>query len=505
MKRERWSSRTIFLFASIGSAVGLGNVWRFPYLAGKYGGGAFLIPYFLMLFILGIPLLILEFAIGQKMQLGAVGSFKKIKTKLSGVGFAAVFCGFIVCSYYCVIMAWSTLYLIFSPNTAWGEDTNQFFFEKVLHITPAGDIGFVVTPVIFALALVWVLIYFSIWKGIKSVSKVVTVTMPLPIILVVILGIRGITLENGIEGLKYYITPSFETLFSGEMWMDVWAAAASQIFFTLSIAFGIMIAYASYKHQASDISKNAIITSITNSAISLLSGFAVFTTLGYMAYKSGDSIEALAQTGVPLSFVVFPKALSLMPFAPGLFAALFFIMLLSLGIDSAFSLVEAVSTAVHDKYPHIRKQDVSLYVCIAGFIIGIIFTTTAGLIYLDTTDNFITNYGLVIVGLLEVIVVGWLYGAEKLRAYINEVSEIKIGKWWSFTITVIIPIILIALLVFKFTKDIKAPYEGYPNWVIWLFGWGMLIFVFALSGLLSLLSKHEEPKETIRPDTSVID
>ena len=142
MKRDRWSSRTIFLFAAIGSAVGLGNVWRFPYLAGKYGGGAFLIPYILMLIVLGIPLLILEFAIGQRMQLGAVGSFKKIKHKLSGVGFAAVFCGFIVCSYYTVVMAWSVLYLIFSPTTAWGEDTKTFFLQKVLHRSAnAGEVG----------------------------------------------------------------------------------------------------------------------------------------------------------------------------------------------------------------------------------------------------------------------------------------------------------------------------------------------------------------------------
>ncbi|MBA7485174.1 hypothetical protein ES707_20709 [subsurface metagenome] len=492
MKRDRWSSRTIFLFAAIGSAVGLGNVWRFPYLAGKYGGGAFLIPYILMLIVLGIPLLILEFAIGQRMQLGAVGSFKKIKHKLSGVGFAAVFCGFIVCSYYTVVMAWSVLYLIFSPTTAWGEDTKTFFLQKVLHTSAgASEVGHIVLPILFALLICWLLIYFSIWKGVRSVGKVVTVTMPLPAILLIVLVIRGITLPHSGDGLEFYLKPKLDLLFNKEMWIEVWTAAASQIFFTLSLAFGIMIAYASYKHETSDISKNSIIIAVTNSAISIVAGLAVFSTLGYMAFKRGVGVSEIAASGPMLAFDVFPKALSLLPLAP-LFAVLFFVMLLTLAIDSAFSLVEAVATVVHDRHPHIRKQDISMYVCIAGFACGIIFTSFAGLYYLDITDHFITTYGLVAVGLLEVIVVGWLYGAEKLRSYINEVSEIKIGRWWSVLISVVIPILLIGLLVFSFYNDITKPYEGYPRWALWVFGWGMLIAVFLLSALLSVCSRKEE-------------
>jgi neurotransmitter:Na+ symporter, NSS family len=505
MKRERWSSRTIFLFASIGSAVGLGNVWRFPYLAGKYGGGAFLIPYFLMLVILGVPLLILEFAIGQKMQMGAIGSFKKIHSKVSGVGFAAILCGFIISSYYCVVMAWSVIYLVASPKIAWGTNPESFFLEKVLHLSSsAGQTGHTVVPILFALVLVWVLIYFSIWKGVLSVSKVVSITMPLPIILIIILVIRGMTLPQMGQGLSYYLTPSLETLFSKEMWIDVWTAAASQIFFTLTIAFGVMIAYASYKHEESDITKNAIITAIANSAISIISGFAVFSTLGYMAYKNGVAVEELAASGPTLAFIIFPKALSLLPWAP-VFAVMFFLMLLTLGIDSAFSLVEAISTVVHDKYPHVRKQDISVYVCLAGFVCGLIFTTFAGLYYLDITDHFITTYGLVGVGLLEVIVVGWIYGPEKLRTYINSVSEIKIGKWWSVFIAAVIPVILILLLTFSFYNDITKPYEGYDTWALWVFGWGMLICLFAVSGLFSLLSKHEKHEKEIKPDTAVID
>ncbi|MFH1578452.1 MAG: sodium-dependent transporter [Candidatus Omnitrophota bacterium] len=487
MTRQRWPSKLIFIFAAIGSAVGLGNVWRFPYLAGKYGGGAFLVPYIIMLFILGVPLLIMEFAIGQRMQLGAVGSFKKIKHKLSGLGLGAVLCGFVVVSYYAVVMAWCLLYFIYSFTLKWGVDTKGFFFNNVLHLSKGvGDIGFISAEIIFALLFIWLLVYFSVWKGVKSVGKVVLVTMPLPIILLIALLIRGITLPGASEGIIFYLKPNFAALLD----FDVWSAAMSQIFFTLSLAFGIMIAYASFQHESSDITKSALITSLVNCGISIVAGFAVFSTLGYMAIKSGVPVSELAASGPSLAFIVFPKALSLMALAP-FFSVLFFLMLITLAIDSAFSLVEAVSTVVHDRYPHVRKEDISLYVCVIGFVCGIIFTTFAGLYYLDITDHFITNYGLVIVGLLEAWAIGWLYGADKLRGYINKVSDIKIGRWWNALIKFVIPACLLVLLTAGLYKDIRSPYEGYPQWAIFTFGWFMLLGVFLISFIFAHFSKEQ--------------
>lgn len=492
IKRERWSSKLIFIFAAVGSAVGLGNVWRFPYLAGKYGGGAFLIPYIIMLFVLGLPLLIMEFAIGQKMQLGAVGAFQKIKQKLAGIGMAAVLCGFVVVTYYAVIMAWSLLYIFFSFKLSWGADTESFFFNQVLHLSGgAGDPGQIVLPILFALVAVWIMIYFSIWKGVKSVGKVVMITMPLPVILLVVLLIRGVTLPGAADGIIFYLKPDFNALLD----LAVWRAAASQIFFTLSLAFGIMIAYASFQHESSDISKAAILTSLINSTISIIAGFAVFSTLGYMAVQSGVSIADLAgASGPSLAFIVFPKALSLMPMAP-LFAVLFFVMLISLAIDSAFSLVEAASTVLCDNYPHLRKEDISFYVCVANFICGIIFTSFAGLYYLDITDHFITNYGLVAAGLLEIWAVAHFYGAEKLRAYINGVSDIKIGRLWSIAITYIIPALLLVLLITGLVQDISEPYGGYPQWALFCFGWLVLIMVFTASFLFSHFAAKSRDKE----------
>jgi len=486
-QRERWSSKLIFIFAAVGSAVGLGNVWRFPYLAGKYGGGAFLIPYATMLIIMGVPLLIMEFAIGQKMQLGAVGAFKKIKTQLSGIGMASVLCGFVVVSYYAVVMAWSILYFIHSFTLAWGSNTKSFFFNSVLHLSSgAGETGFIVPGIIFALVIVWALVYFSVWKGVKSVGKVVMVTMPLPVILLLILLVRGITLPGSGEGILFYLKPDFSALLD----FEVWSAAMSQIFFTLTLAFGVMIAYASFQNESSDISKTAITTSFINSGISIVAGFAVFSTLGYMSLQSGTPVKELAASGPALAFIVLPRALSLVPMAP-LFAVLFFVMLITLAIDSAFSLVEAASTVMCDNYPHLRKEDISFYVCVLGFVAGIIFTTFAGLYYLDITDHFITNYGLVIAGLLEIGAVVFFYGTDKLRSYINEVSEIKIGRWWNVFIKYLIPVCLIILLATGLYRDIKTPYGGYPGWALFCFGWLPVITVFLVSFIFARFSQKD--------------
>jgi NSS family neurotransmitter:Na+ symporter len=472
MKRPRWASRTVFLFAAIGSAVGLGNLWRFPYLTYKFGGGAFLIPYLIALFVLGIPLLILEFALGQKLQKGAIASFREINPKLRGIGFAAIFAGFVVVVYYVVVMAWALIFFIgsFREKLPWAKDPKGFFFGRVLQLSDSiNTIGGINWYVFFALLITWVIIYFCVWKGVKSVGKVVMVTMPLPVILLAILLIRGITLDGALTGIYYYLKPDFSALLSAEIWL----AAASQIFFTLSLAFGIMIAYASYNRSREDVIGNAYITSFTNSGISLFAGFVVFSVLGYMATTTSVGIEEVVASGPGLAFVVFPKALSLMPLA-WLFSALFFLTLLSLGIDSAFSLVEAVNTAVKDKFKKASQKNIALAVCSSAFVLGILFTTRAGLYFLDIVDHFITNFGLVIVGIFECIAVGWIYGADKLRRYINSVSKHKVGKWWDYFIKYVIPLALIALVVAQFATELQGNYEGYPTWAISI-GWAVVI------------------------------
>lgn len=469
MERQRWSSRTIFLFAAIGSAVGLGNLWRFPYFTYKYGGGAFLIPYFIVLFLLGVPLLLLEFAIGQKLQKGAVNAFRSIHSKLTGVGISAVYSSFIVVVYYAVIMAWALLYLVNSFSVAWASNPEVYFFDAVLQVSESiSVIGGINLFVLLALVVVWVMIYYCIRNGVKSVGKVVMITMPVPLFLLVILFFRGITLDGAFTGLYYFLRPDFAALLNPEIWL----AAVSQIFFTLSLAFGIMVAYASYNDESEDIVKSAYSTALANSGISLLAGFVVFSVLGYMSSVTGTPVADVATQGPGLAFVVFPQALSLMPLA-SFFSVLFFLTILTLGIDSAFSLVESVSTVFSDNLKASKKK-IAFWVCTGGFVFGVIFTTNAGLYFLDLVDHFITSYALVMVGIFECIAVGWVYGASKMRSYVNKVSDRKIGVWWETSIKFIVPAVLFVLMVFQIQKEMVENYGGFPDWAMAL-GWGIVL------------------------------
>ena len=466
MTRQRWSSRTVFVLAAIGSAVGLGNVWRFPYLAGKYGGGAFLIPYLTALLLVGLPLLMLEFAIGQKTQQGVTGAFKRLHPSFQGFGLAAVLTGFTITAYYAVVMAWTLIYFFNAFRLSWSGNAEQYFFDSVLRLSAGvGQIGGVNLPILAALAAVWVMIYFCVWRGVQSEGKVVLYSVPLPIILLGVLLVRAVTLPGFLAGWRLYLTPVWSILADPE----VWSAAFSQIFFTLSLAMGIMVAYTSYKDSDNDIAQDTWTTALANSAISLFSGFVVFGVLGYMAWRTTTPITELAASGPGLAFVVFPQALSLMPL-PGLFSALFFLMLLSLGIDSAFSLVEAVNTVLIDRFPHWRIEQVSIWVCLAGLVSGLIYTTQAGLYFLDITDHFVTHYNLMLIAIAQSVLGGWVYGAEPLRRYINTVSDWRIGPWWSISVKFIVPITLTALLAAQFATDLHAPYEGYPLWALGI-GW----------------------------------
>ncbi|MBT5022525.1 sodium-dependent transporter [Candidatus Woesearchaeota archaeon] len=482
--RERWSSKTIFIFAAIGSAVGLGNIWRFPYMTYKYGGGAFIIPFLIAMVLLGIPLLILEFAIGQKFQKGPVGAFKKIDSRLRGIGAGAVISGFIICVYYAVVMAWTLIYFVksFSLKLPWAANAENYFFSNVLNLSDSiSSIGGINWVVLISLLGIWIAIYFCVRNGVQSIGKALKLFIPLPLILLVVLFFRGITLPGALTGIFYYIKPDFTVLFSSELWI----AAASQVFFTLSLGFGVMTAYASYNDPKQDITKSSIITGIADGAISLFAGFVVFSIIGYMAQATSSTVAEVATSGPGLAFVVFPQALSLMPFA-AVFSVLFFLTLFSLGIDSAFSLVEAVVTVIEDKTKKIKKETIALVVCAVMFCLGTIFATDAGLYFLDIFDHFITNFGLILVGIFECIAVGWIYGAENIRSFVNSVSDWKIGKWWNVSINYLIPIILGTLLIVQFVNELSGNYGGYPSWSIYL-GWTVVLVPF-VTGLVMVFN-----------------
>ncbi|MCX6647592.1 MAG: sodium-dependent transporter [bacterium] len=492
-KRERWDSRAVFILAAIGSAIGLGNVWRFPYIAFKNGGGAFLIPYFFALLTAGIPVLILEMAIGQQFQAAAPGALRKAKKWFEFVGWYAILVALCIVFYYCVIMAWSLNYIVHSFTLAWAGREADFFYNDVLHLTDGpAHLGGISWQLLISLAITWIGIFLCVRKGTESVGKVVWVSVNLPLLLLIIMFLRGVTLPGAMDGIRMYLTPDWSALLKP----SVWGAAYGQIFFTLSVGFGVMSAYASFRPRKSDITNNSFITGLSNSGVEFFAGFAVFAVAGYMATIMQVPVTGVEEAGLKISgpglaFITYASAIAKLPALQQLFGVLFFVMLFSLGIDSAFSLTEAASVALADKLKFNRLK-VNIVLCIIGFFGGIIFTSGAGFYWLDIVDNWMNQWGLVIVSFLECVFLGWFFNIKWLQETIDKYGEIKTGKLWIVMIKYVTPIILGIIIVTTFIQEVQHPYGGgaYPMWTLWVGGWGLVIFLFALSIFLSNLKER---------------
>jgi len=475
--------------AAIGSAVGLGNVWRFPFVCYDNGGGAFLIPYFVALFTAGIPLMILEFSVGHWARSSPPNAFKKINKKWEWAGWWTVLMPFIVAIYYIVIMSWCFSYMIYSLDLRWGETANSFFKAFLGDTGSPLVFGGISIPVILGLIAIWFVVFFILYKGVERIGKVVALTVPLPTILLIILTIRGLTLPGALDGVSYYLTPNFSKLLDA----NVWLAAYAQVFFSLSLAQRIMITYASFLKKKSDLTNNAFIISLADAGTSFLAGFTVFSVVGYLAMNQGISIENLGTqiAGPNLTFITYPTAISLLPFAAAFFGFIFFIALLTFGIDSAFSMIEPISSSLNEKWK-ISKAKATGVMCIIGFLFSLMFSAGNGLHLLEIVDHFVANFGLVMIGLVECLILGWMYTLSKLREHTNQTSDIKIGRWWEFLIKFVVPAVLFTLLVVSIVQNITNPYMGYPWWLIVVVGVTPLVTVFALSFILMKIKSEEE-------------
>ena len=490
MQRERWPSRFHFIFAAIGSAIGLGNVWRFPYMSYSYGGGAFLVAWMVGLIIMGVPWLVMEFGMGRYFQKGAPGVFGGIRKRLEWVGWWPVFVAFLIVTYYTVIMAWSLRYAVSSVVMAWGvgeagaSGAGDFFFGTVLKLSEGPNVlGAPVGSIVIGLAVIWIIMYFIMYKGAGQIGKIAVWTVIIPWALLLILLIRALTLPGAVQGLNYYLTPSWQQLGQGE----VWFAALSQIAFTLSVGMAGMYAYGSFVAKKADITNNAFITSFSNCATSFFAGFAVFSTVGFIMQALSIPIGEVSASGLGLAFVTYPVAISMIPSGAPIIGVLFFLCLFFLGIDSAFFLAHGgVIAPVYDKF-RIKPRNATLLICIIGFLVGLLYTTRGGLYWLDIIDRAVSFYGLLITGAIASIVVGWVFPAEKLREHINETSDIKVGRWFNFFLKFIVPIGALFVVIYGgFAKDLPAKYGGYPGWAasfVWITLGVTLILSFVFQGI----------------------
>lgn len=470
--REQWGSKIGFILAAVGSAVGLGNIWRFPYIAYSNGGGAFLIPYFFAIFTAGIPLLILEYGMGHKFKGSTPLAIAKANKKWEWLGWWPTISAFIILCYYSVILSWAANYLKMSFNKGWGADSNGFFHTSFLKLSSSPfEIGGMVWPILLGMAFVWAINWFICYKGIKGgIEKANKLLLPTLIVIMIIIAVRSVTLEGASIGLNTLFTPDWSVV----MTPKVWVAAYGQVFFSLSLAMGIMMTYSSYLPEKTDINNSAFMTAFANCGFEFLSAIAVFGILGYMANAQNLPMSEVVSSGVGLAFVVFPAVFTEMGSIGTFLGLLFFLCLLFAGMTSSVSLIEAVAAPFIDKFEWSRKNVVST-IAFIGFVLSSVFATGAGLYLLDIIDNFINNYGIVVVGMLEVILVGWVIKTNTIRDHVNEISYFKIGTWWDLTIKYLTPALLIYMSLQSFITEIKSPYGGYEMNALFAYGWSVVV------------------------------
>jgi NSS family neurotransmitter:Na+ symporter len=495
-QRSNWKSNFGFLLAAIGSAIGLGNIWRFSYMAHQYGGGAFLVPYLVALIVAGVPIMIIEYGLGHREKGSSPLSFVRIGKKFELIGWwMPVVAMFGIMLYYSVVIGWCINYFFYSFNLSWGGDTQGFFFNQFLQLSDsAATLGGIRIPIAAATLFVWVLCWFICYRDIRhGIEKASVIFMPILFLLTIILVMWSVFLEGASDAIfNHYLHADWSKINLISTDPDVrsaagkvWAAAFGQIFFTLSLGFGIMITYASYLPQRTDIGKNALVTCIVNCLYSFVAGFAVFGIVGFMAHSQGVPFEDAIKGGPQLAFVIYPQAISLLPSMNVLFGVLFFLMLVIAGLTSGISLVEAFACAITDKFDWSRGKVVTV-VCVLGFLGSLIFTTRAGLYILDIADHFITNYGLVIGGLLECLIIGWILKASVLRKYISHLGMI-ISPLWDALVKFITPGILVYLLYLSLAGDFAENYSGYSTDQLRLYGVGSLLVCLVLALGLTLV------------------
>ncbi len=488
--RDTWSSRSGFLFAAIGAAIGLGNLWRFPFQAYKNGGGAFFLPYFVALITCAIPLMIMEYSYGRIVKGGSTKAFTKLNKKLEFVGWIQVMVPLVVMMFYSAIISISIVFMVGCVSYAFGNTsfldmTNPGAFMGL--VTGSADNAFdfasgISLYMLVAVVIVWVfngtIVRNGISGGIEKVSKIFT---PILMILIIVFMFRAITLDGATVGLEALFKPDFSKIADP----SVWIAAYSQVFFSTTLAVGVMIAYGSYLKEDDDIVNNSLITVFSNASFDIIAGITVFSTLGFLVKSTGADFESFG-TGAGVAFIAFPIAISTMSdsmFIQGMLGFLFFLCLFVAGVSSSISMVESFNTAVLDKFDIDRKK-LTQIVSVVGFTGSALFSTYAGFNYvLDIVDAYVANYIIATLGLVEVVAISYIYKTEKLREEANRSSDFKIGVWWDILLKVFTPILLGITVILNFIKGTGTVMhlEGVELWSNIIFGYGAIVIMLVVA------------------------
>ncbi|GAB3112636.1 sodium-dependent transporter [Janibacter alkaliphilus] len=484
-EKHGFSTRRAFILAAIGSAVGLGNIWRFPYVAYEGGGGAFIVPYLVALLLAGIPMLFLDYAIGHRLRGSPPLSFRRVSRKAEWLGWWQVLICAVIAVYYAAIIAWAVRYTGFSIDQSWGADPEAFLFGDFLQAaeTPGPTLE-VVPGVMIPMVIVWLVTLAVLALGVQGgIGRVATVFIPLLVVAFAVLVVRALFLPGSELGLDALFSPDWAAL--GDP--SVWVAAFGQIFFSLSVGFGIMITYASYVDRKTDMTGSGAVVAFSNSGFEVLAGIGIFAALGFMAQAAGVAVSEVVANGIGLAFVGFPTIISEAP-AGALIGLLFFGSLVVAGLTSLISITEVVISAVRDKLGLTRPVAVAVVGLPMMLISCLFFGTTGGVYVLDTMDTWINSFGILVVAAVAMLLLTYVWRAlPALADHMNRISSIHLGRWWFVLVGAVVPFVLLVILGQDLWNRLETPYEDYPASLLNTFGWGVVIVVPILAVLLSLL------------------
>ena len=446
-ENAQWDSTLTFIFAMIGVAIGLGNIWRFSYVVYSSGGGSFFIPYFVAIAVMGIPFLLLEYGIGFSFKRPFSEIFKSINPKFEYIAWILIFSISIVLIYYMVIISWDLFYMVKSLTFGWGSDTAAYFVQNVGGNRNPANIGNFFIPVGLGVIVSWFILWFishrSIDKGIGLASKIL---IPAVFIIMAIIVIYALTLPGAIIGINALIKPDWNLLWD----VNIWILAFSQIIFSLGIGEALALTYATYLADNKNLTDNAFFVVASNSSFEIFTAFGVFSILGYMSATSGTPMVELVSEGTGLIFVVFPKIFALMGIMGRILAPLFFLAVLFAGISSAFAFFEPIIGSISSKTDMSRKNLVTI-LSVIGCLASLIFTCGISSYLVGIVDGFVNKFAILLLIAIQCVIFGWCYGAEKVVPVLNEKSRVKVDFLWTAIIKYVLPILLVIIWLMGIT------------------------------------------------------
>jgi len=446
---NEWGSNLSFLLAMIGSAVGLGNIWRYPYVLYESGGGVFFIPYLIAIFLLGIPFLILEYAVGYNFKASFSKGLRKIHKRFEFLGWVLPLSTFTIMIYYAAVVGWIAVYVILSFYKGWGDEPGNFFGNTLLRSdeSPKG-LGTFAPYVTLSMALCWILIWFishkQLEKGLGIVNKIL---VPLLFIIMIVIVIYSLCLEGASYGLKVLFTPDWSKLYDFNVWMN----AFGQIIFSISLGLSMAYTYAGYARKNTDLITNAVVMITANCTFENFCALGVFSILGYMAKVENIDLtnkENVSQSA-GLVFIAYPKVMNILGNLGYVVGPAFFITVFLACLTSILSMIEPLSFCIQNKFNWTRKRTMSVLI-VVGAILSLLFSTGYGSTLLDYVDKYINNILILFCIIIECFIFAWVFRARRAIQPLNERSKtLKVGTWWIVIVKYILPIFTVVTMEFR--------------------------------------------------------